>query len=87
MQDLDGFLWFRLMSWSRVIRVNEKCLFLQKIIIMPEITIKDDIITGQLPRRAAHLVFEWLDLHYDELMENWNRSERKEALLKIEPLK
>jgi hypothetical protein len=31
MQDLDGFLWFRLMSWSRVIRVNEKCLFLQKI--------------------------------------------------------
>ena len=52
-----------------------------------EITIKDGIITGQLPRRAARLVFEWLDLHYDELMENWNRSERKEALLKIEPLK
>ena len=41
-----------------------------------EITIKDGIITGQLPRRAAR-----------ELMENWNRSERKEALLKIEPLK
>ena len=41
-----------------------------------EITIKDGIITGQLPRRAARLVFEWLDLHYDELMENWNRSER-----------
>ena len=52
-----------------------------------EITIKDGIITGQLSRRAARLVFEWLDLHYDELMENWNRSERKEALLKIEPLK
>ena len=52
-----------------------------------EITIKDGIITGQLPRRAARLVFEWLDLHYDELMENWNRLERKETLLKIEPLK
>ena len=52
-----------------------------------EITIKDGIITGQLPRRAARLVFEWLDLHYDELMENWKRLEKKEALVKIDPLK
>lgn len=37
--------------------------------------------------RAARLVFEWLDLHYDELMENWKRLEKKETLVKIDPLK
>ena len=42
-----------------------------------EISIKDGIVTGSLPRRALNLVFEWLDLHRDELMENWERGERK----------
>ena len=37
------------------------------------ITIKDGIITGSLPRRALNLVYEWLDIHKDELLENWNR--------------
>jgi len=31
---------------------------------------KDGIVTGSLPRRALNLIFEWLDLHRDELMEN-----------------
>ena len=35
------------------------------------ITIKDGIITGSLPRRALNLVYEWLDLHQDELLDNW----------------
>lgn len=37
------------------------------------ITIKDGIITGSLPRRALNLVYEWLDLHKEELLENWIR--------------
>ncbi len=52
-----------------------------------EITIKDGIVTGSLPRRALHLVYEWLDLHREELMENWRRLSNSEAALKIEPLK
>lgn len=52
-----------------------------------EISIKDGIVTGSLPRRALNLVFEWLDLHRDELMENWKRGERKESFIKIDPLK
>lgn len=48
---------------------------------------KDGIVTGSLPRRALNLVFEWLDLHRDELMENWERGERKESFIKIDPLK
>jgi hypothetical protein len=51
------------------------------------ITIQDGIVQGTLPRRALNLVFEWLDIHRDELMENWRRIENKETLEKIEPLK
>ncbi len=52
-----------------------------------EITIKDGIVTGKLPRRALNLVFEWLDMHRDELLENWKRGENCESFIKIEPLK
>ena len=51
------------------------------------ITIKDGIITGSLPRRALNLVYEWLDIHKDELLDNWNRLANYETPLKIEPLK
>lgn len=40
-----------------------------------------------MPRRALKLVFEWMDIHKNELLANWNRSQRQETLLKIEPLK
>ena len=51
------------------------------------ITIQDGIITGSLPRRALNLVYEWLDIHKDELLENWNRLANFETPQKIEPLK
>lgn len=51
------------------------------------ITIEGGVITGSLPRRALNLVYEWLDLHKKELMENWKRMENKEAIVKIDPLK
>ena len=50
------------------------------------ITIKDGVITGSLPRRALRLVYEWLDLHQDELMTNWERLGKSEAPMKITPL-
>lgn len=52
-----------------------------------EITIDDGVVVGSLPRRALRLVYEWLDKHQDELIENWNRLENHETPLKIEPLK
>ena len=51
------------------------------------IAIKDGIITGSLPRRALNLVYEWLDIHKDELLDNWNRLANFETPQKIEPLK
>ncbi|MGL4228639.1 MAG: DUF4160 domain-containing protein [Tannerellaceae bacterium] len=51
------------------------------------ITIEDGIVTGSLPRRALNLVFDWLDLHKDELLQNWKRLQEFESPNKIEPLK
>ena len=50
------------------------------------IDIDNGTITGSLPRRALKLVYDWLDLHQEELMENWYRMQRGEDFIKIEPL-
>lgn len=50
------------------------------------ITIEDGIVKGELPRRALNLVFEWLDLHKDELMENWRLLTSFELPKPIKPL-
>ena len=50
------------------------------------IDIKDGTIKGTLPRRALNLVFEWFDLHREELLDNWRRIENHQSLLSIEPL-
>ena len=44
------------------------------------------MIEGNLPRRAISLVLEWAFQHRGELMDNWQRVGRREALLKIDPL-
>lgn len=51
------------------------------------ITINDGVITGSLPRRALNMVYDWLDLHKDELLANWERLKESESPIKIEPLK
>lgn len=43
-------------------------------------------IAGSLPQRANVLVLEWASLHREELINNWMRSIKPEALLPIEPL-
>ena len=51
------------------------------------ITIESCIVTGSLPRTVLKSVFEWMDLHHDELLENWERLHNDQIALKIEPLK
>jgi hypothetical protein len=51
------------------------------------VTIKDGIVKGEMPKRALKMVFDWLKLHKMELMEDWEFSQKGEALKKIEPLK
>ena len=53
-----------------------------------EITVEIDtgVINGRFPKRAMGLVLEWLELHKDELLQNWQLAEGKKPLNKIAPL-
>jgi hypothetical protein len=51
------------------------------------ISIIDGEVKGTMPRRALNLVYEWLDLHRKDLMENWQLMEQRKTLKKIAPLK
>ncbi|WP_419662644.1 hypothetical protein Dvar_31090 [Desulfosarcina variabilis str. Montpellier] len=50
------------------------------------VEIESGIINGRFPKRALKLVFEWLDIHKDELLENWQLAEGRRPLNKIQPL-
>jgi hypothetical protein len=50
------------------------------------ITIEEGIVEGKMPKRALKMIFEWMELHKLELIEDWNRAKNKEPLLKINPL-
>lgn len=43
-------------------------------------------VTGHMPRRALNLIWAWLDNHHDELSENWQRAQKRQLLLRIDPL-
>lgn len=45
-----------------------------------------EVVDGDLPPRAARLVYDWAKLHKQELRDNWSRAQAHETLLPIEPL-
>lgn len=45
-----------------------------------------EILSGSFPARAQRMVLEWLDLHRDELVEDWHLAEQRKPLREIEPL-
>lgn len=51
------------------------------------VNIKDGKIKGEMPSRGVKLILEWLELHRDELLDNWERSQSGRTLYKVEPLK
>ena len=50
------------------------------------INIRDGAVTGDLPKRVVGLLLEWLDMHRNELAENWQRARVSEALKPVDPL-
>lgn len=50
------------------------------------IEIENGIVTGQMPRKALKLIYEWLDLHKKDLLKNWQKMRQRKPLSKIEPL-
>jgi hypothetical protein len=45
-----------------------------------------EVIEGALPKRAQMLVLEWAVEHRKELLQNWEKARKPEALDKIAPL-
>ena len=50
------------------------------------VDIESGVIHGDFPKRAVRHVLEWLDLHKQELLDDWNLARQGSALRKIEPL-
>jgi hypothetical protein len=44
------------------------------------------VLNGSLPKRALSLVFEWLAIHHDELLEDWELAQLRKPLNTIDPL-
>lgn len=45
------------------------------------------IVKGEMPQRALKMIFEWLEIHRTDLLEDWELAQKGEALKKIKPLK
>ena len=44
------------------------------------------VVEGKMPKRALKLIFEWLEIHQEELLDNWKSIEATGDFNKIEPL-
>ena len=50
------------------------------------IEIETGKVIGNFPPRATKLVLEWLELHRDELLSDWQLARERKPLKTIEPL-
>jgi len=50
------------------------------------IMIQTGEVCGQMPKRGLNLIWEWLDLHQSELLENWENARQRKPLNRIDPL-
>jgi hypothetical protein len=50
------------------------------------VEIKSGAVKGSMPKRALKMIFEWLELYKEELLEDWELSQNRKTLLKIPPL-
>ena len=46
-----------------------------------------ELINGEVPNKIMKLVKAWIEIHYDELMANWELAINNGEIYKIEPLK
>ncbi|MGO9691147.1 MAG: DUF4160 domain-containing protein [Syntrophobacteraceae bacterium] len=50
------------------------------------IEIISGMVTGQMSKRALHMLFEWMQAHQQDLTENWNLAREHRSLRQIAPL-
>jgi hypothetical protein len=54
----------------------------QKVLV----EIDSGLVTGSFSRRTLRLLFEWMEIHREELERNWTRARNHQPLDAIEPL-
>ncbi len=50
------------------------------------IEIETGRVKGEMSKRALNLIFEWMELHKQELMQDWEKAGEKKSLDNIDPL-
>ncbi len=50
------------------------------------VDIRTGVVRGDFPKRALRLVLDWMELHQQELMDDWNAIQAGKPTNKIEPL-
>ena len=50
------------------------------------VEIESGVVHGDFPKRALRLVLEWLDLHKEELLEDWRLAAERRPLHRVPPL-
>jgi len=50
------------------------------------ININSGEVKGKMSRTALKLVYKWMDLHKNELLDNWELCKQRKELLWIKPL-
>ena len=50
------------------------------------VDLNDEVVKGFMPKRALKLIFEWLELHKEELIANWERCQNEDIPERIKPL-
>ncbi|MFN8500043.1 MAG: DUF4160 domain-containing protein [Anaerolineae bacterium] len=48
--------------------------------------IETGIVQGRMSGRAIRMLFEWVDMHREELMQNWKRGRERQPFERIAPL-
>lgn len=51
------------------------------------ISIKEKTVKGEMPKRALKMIFEWLEVHKEDLLKDWELAQKGDTLNYIEPLK
>ncbi len=50
------------------------------------VNINNEVVKGEMPKRALNLIFEWMALHKEELFSNWKKCQEGDVPGKIKPL-
>ncbi len=50
------------------------------------VQITTGMVAGRMSKRGLHMLFEWMETHQQDLMENWNLARERKSLKQIAPL-